>query len=234
MLEVKGLNVHYGKVQALRDISFKVEKGDIFAVLGANGAGKTTLLKAILGLKKQTSGSIYFKDEDITAVPAYLRARKAISIVPEGRGLYPDFTVKENLLIGAYQRVDRDGITEDLENVYHLFPVLRDRRNQVSKTLSGGEGQMLAVGRSLMSRPKLLLMDEPSMGIMPVVVTEIFKIIKNMPARGVTVLLVEQNAKKALNIANKAAVLEVGRMILEGEAKNLRDDPKVKKAYLGG
>lgn len=234
MLEITRLSVHYGKVQALRDISFKVEKGDIFAVLGANGAGKTTLIRTILGLKKQTSGSISFLGEDITAMPAYMRARMAISIVPEGRGLYPDFTVNENLLIGAYQRKDREGIMEDLENVYHLFPVLRDRRNQVSKTLSGGEGQMLAIGRGLMARPKLILMDEPSMGIMPVVVTEIFKVIKNMPARGVTVLLVEQNAKKALSVANKAAVLEVGRMILGGDAKSLRDDPKVKKAYLGG
>ncbi len=233
MLDVEELNVSHGEVRAIVDLRLQIRQGEIMAVLGSNGAGKTTLLRTIMGLKNLQRGKIFFQGVDITSLPAYRRVRLGLSLNPEGRGLFPYFTVKENLLMGAFNRKDRSSVQEDLGRIYRVFPKLEERSGQKAGSLSGGEQQMLAIGRSLMAKPRLLLMDEPSMGIMPTLVTELFKIIKRLPDEGVTVLLVEQNARKALSVATKAAVLERGRIVLTGKAEDLSQDSRVKKAYLG-
>jgi branched-chain amino acid transport system ATP-binding protein len=234
MLELDGVRVRYGHVEALKSVSIRVAEGSILAVLGANGAGKTSLLRAILGLNA-ASGSIRFRGMDIGTLATFERVRLGIALVPEGRRLFPAFTVEENLRIGTISRRDRSGISEDIEEVCELFPVLRRRYRQPAQTLSGGEGQMLAIARALLARPKMLLLDEPSVGLMPTAVAETFRAIAQVAKqKGLTVLLVEQNAKKALGIADHAAVLELGRIVLEGGASALREDPRVKEAYLGG
>jgi branched-chain amino acid transport system ATP-binding protein len=234
MLELTDLKVAYGHVQALKGVSLTVGPQRVHAVLGANGAGKTTLLRSILGLTNAT-GKIVFDGRDISRLPTAERVRLGIALVPEGRRLFPDFTVEENLRIGAYNRTDSSAVQADLDRACQTFPILGRRYHQRSSTLSGGEGQMLAISRALMSRPRLLLLDEPSVGIMPITVSEIFKMIGTIPSRDqVTVLLVEQNTKKALSIADSAAVLELGQLVFEGSAEMVRTDPRVKVAYLGG
>lgn len=233
MLKLRDVDVRYGRVHALKGISMSIPAGGIYAVLGANGAGKTTLLRSVLGLAPH-GGSIEFDGNSIGEISTFQRARKGIALVPEGRRLFPDFSVAENLRIGAINRPPGPDVEEDMENICGMFPVLRTRFNQRASTLSGGEGQMLAIGRALMSRPKLLLLDEPSAGLMPKVVREIFEMIRTIPQQGKTVLLVEQNARKALSVADRVAVLEVGRIVLEGPVSELRDDPRIKAAYLGG
>jgi branched-chain amino acid transport system ATP-binding protein len=234
MLELDDVRVRYGHVEALKSVSIRVAEGSILAVLGANGAGKTSLLRAILGLNA-ASGSIRFRGMDIATLATFERVRLGIALVPEGRRLFPAFTVEENLRIGSIGRKDHSGISEDIEEVCELFPVLRRRYRQPAQTLSGGEGQMLAIARALLARPRMLLLDEPSVGLMPMAVAETFKAIARVAKKkGLTVLLVEQNAKKALGIADHAAVLELGRIVLEGGAGALREDPRVKEAYLGG
>jgi len=233
MLKLRDVDVHYGRVHALKGISMSIPAGGIYAVLGANGAGKTTLLRSVLGLAPH-DGSIEFDGNSIGEISTFHRARKGIALVPEGRRLFPDFSVAENLRIGAINRRPGPDVEQDMENICGMFPVLRTRFNQRASTLSGGEGQMLAIGRALMSRPKLLLLDEPSAGLMPKVVREIFEMIRTIPQQGKTVLLVEQNARKALSVAGHVAVLEVGRIVLEGPVSELRDDPRIKAAYLGG
>ena len=233
MLEVKGLQVYYGVIQALKDVSFEVNQGEVIALIGANGAGKTTTLHTLTGLLPAKAGSIYFEGEDITKVPAHKIVEKGIAHVPEGRRVFADLTVYENLIMGAYTRKDKKEIAENLENVYKRFPRLKERKNQKAGTMSGGEQQMLAMGRALMSNPKMIVMDEPSMGLSPIFVNEIFDIIEKVSASGTTVLLVEQNAKKALSIADRAYVLETGKIVLSGDAKELMNDDSIKKAYLG-
>ena len=233
MLEVKDLNVYYGMIQALKGISFEVNEGEVIALIGANGAGKTTTLHALTGLVPAKSGSILFEGQDIRKIPAHKIVSMGMAHVPEGRRVFAQLSVYENLKMGAYTRKDKEEIKQTLEMVYKRFPRLEERKNQLAGTLSGGEQQMLAMGRALMSHPKIILMDEPSMGLSPIFVNEIFNIIKDVSADGVTVLLVEQNAKKALSIANRAYVLETGKNILSGDAKELMNDESVKKAYLG-
>lgn len=233
MLEVKDLEVYYGMIQAIKGISFEVNKGEIIALIGANGAGKTTTLHTVTGLISPKKGSIVFEGKDITKVPAHRIVSMGMAHVPEGRRVFAELSVYENLKMGAYTRKDKGGIEESLENVYRRFPRLEERRNQMAGTLSGGEQQMLAMGRALMSRPKIILMDEPSMGLSPILVNEIFDIIRSVSESGTTVLLVEQNAKKALSIADRAYVLETGKIALEGNAKDLLEDDSIKKAYLG-
>ena len=233
MLEVKGLQVYYGVIQALKDVSFEVNQGEVIALIGANGAGKTTTLHTLTGLLPAKAGSIYFEGEDITKMPAHKIVEKGIAHVPEGRRVFADLTVYENLIMGAYTRKDKKEIAENLENVYKRFPRLKERKNQKAGTMSGGEQQMLAMGRALMSNPKMIVMDEPSMGLSPIFVNEIFDIIEKVSASGTTVLLVEQNAKKALSIADRAYVLETGKIVLSGDAKELMNDDSIKKAYLG-
>lgn len=234
MLEVQNLEVSYGEFLALKDVGFTVKDGELVTIIGANGAGKSTILRAIMGLVKCRSGNIFFNGKNITETLPHERARLGISIVPEGRRIFSDLTVLENLLIGAYLIEDRKIIQNDLERVFEIFPVLKERQNQTGKTLSGGEQQMLAIARALMSRPKLILMDEVSLGLMPIYVEETFNIIKDLHQKGVTILLVEQNAKKALQAANRGYVLETGEIILSDTSENLTKNPKVKKAYLGG
>jgi len=234
MLEVKDLNIHYGVIHALKDISLNINEGEIVTLIGANGAGKTTTLRAISGLLKPSKGTIKLNGEIISGISAKDIVKKGISHVPEGRRIFPDMTVLENLELGAYLRKDKKGIKEDLEKVYVRFPILKTRYNQLAGTLSGGEQQMLAMGRALMSKPKLLLLDEPSMGLAPLLVQEIFSIIKDINEAGTTVLLVEQNANMALSIANRAYVIETGTIVLEGDAKELAQSEDIKKAYLGG
>ena len=233
MLEVKGLQVYYGVIQALKDISFEVNQGEVIALIGANGAGKTTTLHTLTGLLPAKQGSIIFEGKDITKVPAHKIVEMGIAHVPEGRRVFADLTVYENLIMGAYTRKDKKEIAANLENVYARFPRLKERRTQRAGTLSGGEQQMLAMGRALMSNPKMIVMDEPSMGLSPIFVNEIFDIIEKVSASGTTVLLVEQNAKKALSIADRAYVLETGKIVLSGDAKQLMNDDSIKKAYLG-
>jgi branched-chain amino acid transport system ATP-binding protein len=234
MIEISDLHVNYGRVHALSSISIKLRPGEIFAVLGANGAGKTTLLRSILGLTA-AKGAICFDGEDISGLTVTDRVRRGIALVPEGRRLFPEFTVEENLRIGAFNRTDRADVQRDIANICEIFPILKERSQQRSRTLSGGEGQMLAIGRALLARPRLLLLDEPSVGLMPIAVSEIFKMIGDIPkTKSITVLLVEQNAKKALAIADRAAVLELGRVVFEGDAGTVTADPRVKDAYLGG
>ena len=233
MLKVTDLQVYYGVIQALKGISFEVNEGEVIALIGANGAGKTTILHTVTGLINQKAGKIEFEGKDISHTPAYKIVAEGMAHVPEGRRVFAELSVYDNLMMGAYTRKDKKEIAETLEMVYRRFPRLEERKNQMAGTLSGGEQQMLAMGRALMSKPKIILMDEPSMGLSPIFVNEIFDIIKAVSASGTTVLLVEQNAKKALSIADRAYVLETGKIILEGDAKVLMNDERVKKAYLG-
>ena len=233
MLEIKDLQVCYGVINAIKGVSFEVNEGEIIALIGANGAGKTTILHTITGLVSAKSGSIMFEGTDLLKTPAHRIVSMGMAHVPEGRRIFQELTVLENLKMGAYTRKDKKEISDTLEMVYKRFPRLEERKSQIAGTLSGGEQQMLAMGRALMSHPKIILMDEPSMGLSPLYVTEIFDIIKEVNAGGTTVLLVEQNAKKALSIANRAYVLETGNIALTGDAQELMNNDSVKKAYLG-
>jgi len=233
LLELQDVTLRYGRIEALHGITMQVEEGEIVALIGANGAGKTSTMRAISGLNALASGKILFDGNDITSLRADLRVIKGIGQSPEGRGVFPGMTVAENLDMGAYTRRDSSAIAADLERVYGLFPRLQERRKQAGGTLSGGEQQMLAVGRALMSRPKLLLLDEPSMGLAPMVIQQIFDIITEINQQGTTVLLVEQNAQQALSRAHRAYVLETGRIVKEGSGADLLVDPAVKEAYLG-
>ena len=233
MLEVKDLEVYYGVIQAIKGISFHVEEGEVIALIGANGAGKTTTLQTITGMLNAQAGSIQFEGTELTKIPGHKIVSMGMAHVPEGRRVFAELSVYENLKMGAYTRKDKNEIEESLANVYKRFPRLEERKNQMAGTLSGGEQQMLAMGRALMSKPKIILMDEPSMGLSPILVNEIFDIIRSVSESGTTVLLVEQNAKKALSIADRAYVLETGKIVLEGNAKDLLEDDSIKKAYLG-
>lgn len=234
MLEIKEMHVAYGSIKALKGISFSVDAGEIVTLIGANGAGKSTTLKTISGLLHPQSGLITFEGKEISTAPSYEIVTLGISQVPEGRRIFPQQSVLENLELGAYQRRDHKLIKEDMQKVFSYFPRLAERKNQMAGTLSGGEQQMLAIGRGLMSRPKLMLLDEPSMGLAPLLVQEIFAIIKEINANGTTILLVEQNANMALSIAQKAYVLETGKIVLSGTAEELSRNEQVRKAYLGG
>lgn len=234
MLKVENLTVNYGAIRALKNISFNVEKGEIITLIGSNGAGKTTTLHSISNLIKKQSGKVLFKDEDITSVPADKIVTKHLIQVPEGRRIFQNLTVKENLELGAFLRKDKAGIAEDMDRVFAYFPRMKERLHQNAGTLSGGELQMLAMGRALMAQPELLLLDEPSMGLAPIFVDEIFNIIQKINKDGTTILLVEQNAFKALSIANRGYILETGEITKSGPASELIADPAVKAAYLGG
>ena len=234
MLKVGQLHVYYGGIHALKGISFQVREREIVTLIGANGAGKTTTLKAISGLLKGANGSIRYMGKEISSVPAHSIVKQGLSQVPEGRRVFGDMTVAENLALGAYHRRDADAIQTDMEWVYELFPRLLERRQQMAGTLSGGEQQMLAIGRGLMSHPRLLLLDEPSMGLAPLLVKEIFEIVKQINATGVTILLVEQNAHMALSVADTAYVMETGRIVLSGPAKEVAANSEVRAAYPGG
>ncbi|MDD6571964.1 MAG: ABC transporter ATP-binding protein [Thermoflexaceae bacterium] len=233
MLTINDLEVYYGMIQAIKGISLEVNQGEVIALIGANGAGKTTTLHTVTGLLSPKKGSVIFEGTDITKVPAHKIVSMGMAHVPEGRRVFANLTVYQNLKMGAYTRKDSNEINETLKKVYQRFPRLEERKNQVAGTLSGGEQQMLAMGRALMSHPKIILMDEPSMGLSPIFVNEIFDIVKEISASGTTVLLVEQNAKKALSIADRAYVLETGKIVLEGKAEELLNNDSVKKAYLG-
>lgn len=233
MLNVENLQVYYGVIQAVKGISFQVEEGEVVALIGANGAGKTTILHTVTGLLAPRAGRIEFEGRDITRMQGSKIVSYGMAHVPEGRRVFAEMTVYENLKMGAYTRKDKKEIADTLELVYTKFPRLKERRSQLAGTLSGGEQQMLAMGRALMSHPRIILMDEPSMGLSPIFVEEIFKIIEEISDSGTTVLLVEQNAKKALSIADRAYVLETGNIVLEGKASSLLEDETVKKAYLG-
>lgn len=233
MLEVKGLQVHYGMIQAIKGIDFEVNKGEVIALIGANGAGKTTILHTVTGLIQASSGTVFFEGKDITKIPGHKIVSLGMAHVPEGRRVFAQLSVYENLLMGAYTRTSKQEIEETMELVFSRFPRLKERRKQLAGTLSGGEQQMLAMGRALMSHPSIILMDEPSMGLSPIFVNEIFNIIKDVSESGTTVLLVEQNAKKALSIADRAYVLETGNIVLSGDAKELMNNNEIKKAYLG-
>lgn len=234
MLRVEDINVYYGAIHAIKGISLEVPDGEIVALIGSNGAGKSTTLRTISGLMKPKTGKILYEGQDISGVPAHKIVGMGLCQVPEGRHVFANMTVLENLELGAYLRNDKDGIAKDMQNVFEKFPRLLERKDQLSGTLSGGEQQMLAMGRALMSRPKLLLLDEPSMGLAPLLVKEIFNIIKEINESGTTILLVEQNANMALSIAHKAYVLETGRITLSGTAQELASSEAVRKAYLGG
>lgn len=233
MLTVENINVYYGVIHALKDISFQVNEGEIVALIGANGAGKTTTLQTVSGMLSAKSGSILFQDQEISRMPEHKIVKQGISHVPEGRRMFSNLTVLENLKMGAYTRKDKQEINHSLEMIYERFPRLKERTRQLAGTLSGGEQQMLAMGRALMANPRILLLDEPSMGLSPLLVSEIFDIIQEINKQGVTILLVEQNAKKALSIANRAYVLETGRIVKEDDAQALLHDEAIKKAYLG-
>ena len=234
MLKLEKLNVHYGVIHALKDVSMEVKEGEIVSLIGANGAGKTTLLQTISGLLKKTSGEVMFLGKSMNKVSAKNIVKEGITQVPEGRHIFPGMSVYENLLMGAYLRKDKDGIKKDLQDIYQRFPILEKRSSQDASTLSGGEQQMLAMGRALMARPKILLLDEPSMGLAPILVKEIFNIIKDINEKGTTVLLVEQNAKMALSIADRAYVMETGNIVMTGTGAELVNSPEIQKAYLGG
>lgn len=233
MLEIENLEVYYGAINALKGISFSVEQGEIIALIGANGAGKTTTLHTITGLIPAKSGTIRLGGKDITKTPAHKIVSMGMAHVPEGRRVFAQLSVYENLMLGAYTRKDKAEVAETLEHVFERFPRLKERRTQSAGTLSGGEQQMLAMGRALMSKPSIILMDEPSMGLSPLYVNEIFDIIREINKSGTTVLLVEQNAKKALSMANRAYVLETGKITLSGDARELMNNEQVKRAYLG-
>lgn len=232
LLKVDNIEVYYGMIKALKGVSFEVNKGEIVALIGANGAGKTTILHTVTGLLKPKTGTIIYNENDITKVPAHKIVSMGMAHVPEGRRIFQQLTVLDNIKLGAFTRKDKNEIEETLNYVYERFPRLKERKNQIAGTLSGGEQQMLAMGRALMSKPDFILMDEPSMGLSPLLVSEIFDIIKAINDNGTTVLLVEQNAKKALSIADRAYVLETGSIVLSGDAKELMNDESVKKAYL--
>jgi branched-chain amino acid transport system ATP-binding protein len=234
LLAVDRLAVHYGGIRAVQGVSLEVSEGETICVIGANGAGKSTTLRALVGLAAAAAGTITYGGRDVTRLPVHERARLGLSLVPEGRGIFPRMTVTENLLMGAYQHRDGGAIRQDLQRVLALFPRLAERQAQVAGTLSGGEQQMLAVGRALMSRPKLLLLDEPSMGLAPLVVEKIFATLREVAAQGVTLMLVEQNAKLALQISDRGYVLDNGRVAIGGPAAELLQDPRVRAAYLGG
>jgi branched-chain amino acid transport system ATP-binding protein len=233
LLEMNDAVLNYGKIQALHGISLEVGEGEVVALIGANGAGKTSTMRALSGVRGLSSGSVVFDGEDVTKLRADQRLRKGLVLCPEGRGIFPGMTVTENLNMGAYTRKDKEAMDEDYERVFGLFPRLLERKKQVAGTLSGGEQQMLAIGRSLMSRPKLLMLDEPSMGLAPMLIQQIFDIITEICAQGTTILVVEQNAKQALSRADRAYVLETGRIVKGGTGAELLDDPTVREAYLG-
>ena len=234
ILEVKNLSVSYGAIKALRNISFSVEQGEIISLIGSNGAGKTTTLHAVSNIIKKNEGHVFFEGEDITNLSPDKIVAKNLIHVPEGRRIFQNLTVRENLELGAFLRKDQDGIKDDMENVFELFPRLKERIKQNAGTLSGGEQQMLAIGRGIMAKPKVLLLDEPSMGLAPILVDEIFSIIKKINGQGTTILVVEQNAYKALSIADRAYILETGSVTKSGDAKKLAVDDSVRAAYLGG
>jgi branched-chain amino acid abc transporter, ATP-binding protein len=234
ILEVKNLSVSYGAIKALRNISFSVEQGEIISLIGSNGAGKTTTLHAVSNIIKKNEGHVFFEGEDITNLSPDKIVAKNLIHVPEGRRIFQNLTVRENLELGAFLRKDKDGIKDDMENVFELFPRLKERIKQNAGTLSGGEQQMLAIGRGIMAKPKVLLLDEPSMGLAPILVDEIFSIIKKINGQGTTILVVEQNAYKALSIADRAYILETGSVTKSGDAKKLAVDDSVRAAYLGG
>ena len=234
MLEVKNLSVHYGMIQAVRKVDFKVNEVEIVSLIGANGAGKSTILKTLSGLIHPSEGEIIYLGENIASTSAKKIVEKGLVQVPEGRHVFPGLTVKENLELGAFLRKDKEEIQKDMEAVFERFPILKERKDQDAQTLSGGEQQMLAMGRALMSRPKLLLLDEPSMGLAPIFIREIFKIIQEIQKTGTTVLLIEQNAKMALSISNRAYVLETGSVVLSGTGQELLESDEIQKAYLGG
>ena len=233
LLEVKDLSVAYGMIQALKGISFEVNKGEVISLIVANGAGKTTTLNTLTGLLPAKSGSIVFNGNELTKTPAHKIVKLGMAHVPEGRRIFQQLSVLDNLKLGAFIRKDKENFAADMEKIYKRFPRLEERKNQIAGTLSGGEQQMLAMGRALMSNPDIVLMDEPSMGLSPIMVSEIFKIIEDIRKDGTTVLLVEQNAKKALSISDRAYVLETGKIVLSGKASELINDESVKKAYLG-
>jgi branched-chain amino acid transport system ATP-binding protein len=233
MLEVNNIDVGYSDVQALWNVSLKIEKGETVSIIGSNGAGKSTIIKTIAGFLRPIKGEIRFNGEKISGLPPYEISRRGISLVPEGRLLFDKMSVKDNLILGAYGIRDRDIIEENLERVYEIFPILKEREKQIAGTLSGGEQQMLAIARGLMSRPKLLLLDEPSLGLAPMMVHQIFKTIRKLARRGLTVLLSAQNINQALRISDRGYVIESGRIIMEGTAEGLLEDPGVKSAYLG-
>ena len=234
MLEVKNLSVHYGMIQAVRNVDFTVNEGEIVSLIGANGAGKSTILKTLSGLIHPSEGEIIYLGENIASTSAKKIVEKGLVQVPEGRHVFPGLTVKENLELGAFLRKDKEEVQKDMEAVFERFPILKERKDQDAQTLSGGEQQMLAMGRALMSRPKLLLLDEPSMGLAPIFIREIFKIIQEIQKTGTTVLLIEQNAKMALSISNRAYVLETGSVVLSGTGQELLESDEIQKAYLGG
>lgn len=231
MLKVEKLKVNFGGIEAVKGISFEVKEGEIVTLIGSNGAGKSTTLRAISGLVKPSEGRIIFEGSDITKIGSSEIVGKGITLCPEGRRIFPDMTVLENIKIGAYLR--NDDLTNDIEKCHRLFPILKERENQLAGTLSGGEQQMLAVARSLMSRPKIMMLDEPSLGLAPLIVKDIFNILKEINEEGVTILLIEQNANMALRLADKAYVLETGTIAMQGSGKELLDNPKIKEAYLG-
>jgi branched-chain amino acid transport system ATP-binding protein len=233
LLKLENLNVHYGGIHALKGINLNVEENKIITLIGANGAGKSSTLRAISGLVNSSGGSIFYKGEDITSIKTTEKVKKGITLVPEGRRVFANLTVYENLLLGAYLRNDKKEIENDIEYVYSLFPRLKERVWQHAGTLSGGEQQMLAIGRALMARPELIMMDEPSLGLAPLVVKDVFNIIQEIHKQGMTILLIEQNANAALNIADYGYVLETGKIVLEGPGKELAENEEVKKAYLG-
>jgi len=233
LLELAGLEVAYGGIKAVRGVDVVVDKGELVCLIGANGAGKTTTLKAICGLVPARAGTVHYEGEPITGTPSYRLVERGLAMVPEGRGVFRQLTVVENLAMGAFVRKDREAVRRDLAHIFGLFPRLAERRGQPGGTLSGGEQQMLAIGRAMMSRPKLLLLDEPSMGLAPLLVQKIFETVRKISVEGVTILLIEQNARLALEIANRAYVMETGTITLSGPAAQLLADPKVREAYLG-
>lgn len=234
MLKIENLVVKYGMIEAIKGISFEVHEGEIVTLIGANGAGKTTTLQTISGLLKPTQGAVYLQDQDLTKVAAHKIIGMGLAQVPEGRRVFSQQSVEENLILGAYSNPNKEEIQKEMQKVFELFPRLEERRNQLAGTLSGGEQQMLAMGRALMVKPKIMLMDEPSMGLSPLLVKEIFRIIQDINAQGTTILLVEQNAKMALSIADRAYVIETGKITLEGSGEDLAASEQVRKAYLGG
>jgi branched-chain amino acid transport system ATP-binding protein len=234
LLEIKNVTVHYGKALALDNVSLEIEEGEIVSIVGANGAGKTTVIRSVSGLKTPTSGEIWFKGKRIDGTPPYDVAKLGIIQIPAGRQVFPTMSVLDNLKVGAYLRKDRDGIKRDLESVYEHFPILKERRSQAGGRLSGGQQQMLAVGRALMADPELLLMDEPSIGLSPMLVAEVGKIIRDINSRGISILLVEQNARMALKLATRAYILAVGKIDLQGNCEDLIDNEQVQRCYLGG
>lgn len=233
LLDVRGIDVAYGGIRAVRQLNLHVHPGELVALIGANGAGKSTTLRAICGLVPLAAGSIHYQGQSLAGQPVHSMVRQGLVMVPEGRGIFPQLTIEENLYMGAYTRTDKDGVAQDLEGVFTRFPRLAERRKQTAGTLSGGEQQMLAMGRAILSQPKLLLLDEPTMGLAPIMVDKIFEVITDISQRGVTILLIEQNARLALEVSQRGYVLESGELTLQGPAHDLLHDPKVRAAYLG-